>query len=117
AELSEEEIVGELSRTTALIEEIAGVTPVHWRTPFLRTTPQLLTVAGSLGLRHVDCSIMPGDWAVSGEETFDRVRDSLQHGAVIVLHDGRPANEPADLSLPTREETARAVGLILDCMA
>ena len=117
AQLSGERILDELSRTTALIEEMAGVTPVHWRTPFLRSTPHLLSVAGSLGLRHVDCSIMPGDWAVSGEATFARVRDSLQHGAVIVLHDGRPWDEPADLSLPTREETAKAVGLILDDMA
>ena len=60
---------------------------------------------------------MPGDWAVSGEETFARVRGSLRDGAVIVLHDGRPWDEPADLSLPTREETAKAVGLILDEMA
>ncbi len=116
ARLSDSRILDELSSTTALIEELAGVTPVHWRTPFLRSTPRLLSVAGSLGLRHVDCSIMPGDWEVSGEETFARVRNSLQHGAVIVLHDGRPADEPAHLSLPTREETAKAVGLILDDM-
>ena len=116
AQLSDSRILDELSRTTARSEELAGVTPVHWRTPFLRSTPRLLEVAGSLGLRHVDCSIMPGDWEVSGEETFARVRDSLRHGAVIVLHDGRPADEPADLSLPTREETATAVGLILDEM-
>ena len=116
AQLSEARILDELGRTTALIEALAGVTPAHWRTPFLRSTPRLLEIAGSLGLRHVDCSIMPGDWEVSGEETFARVRDSLQHGAVIVLHDGRPVDEPADLSLPTREETVRAVGLILEEM-
>jgi peptidoglycan-N-acetylglucosamine deacetylase len=117
ASLSDTRILEELSRASSLIEEVAGVTPVHWRTPFLRSTPRLMAVAGSLGLRHVDCSIMPGDWAVSGDETFARVRDSLRHGAVIVLHDGRPRDEPADLSLPTREATVRAVELILDDMA
>jgi peptidoglycan/xylan/chitin deacetylase (PgdA/CDA1 family) len=117
AALSDAGILDELSSTTALIDGIAGVTPVHWRTPFLRSTPRLLAVAGSLGLRHVDCSIMPGDWAVSGEETFGLVRDSLQPGAVIVLHDGRPWDELAHLSLPTREETVKAVELILDDMA
>jgi peptidoglycan/xylan/chitin deacetylase (PgdA/CDA1 family) len=116
AGLSDSQILDELSRTTVLIEQVAGVPPVHWRVPFLRSTPRLLSVAGSLGLRHVGCSIMPGDWEVPGEETFARVRNSLQHGAVIVLHDGRPVDEPAHLSLPTREETAKAVGLILDEM-
>ena len=42
ARLGKARIGDELSRTTALIEEIAGVTPVHWRTPFLRATPELL---------------------------------------------------------------------------
>jgi hypothetical protein len=34
----------------------------------------------------------------------------------VVLHDGRPANEPAELSLPTREATVEATGLILEAM-
>ena len=38
-------------------------------------------------------------------------------GDIVVLHDGRPANEPAELSWPTREATVIAVGLILDEMA
>ena len=117
AEQSDAQIRDELDRTTALIEDAAGVTPMHWRTPFLRSSPRLISVAGRLGLRHVDCSIMPGDWAASGEETFRRARDSLQHGAVIVLHDGRPPDEPAQLSFPTREETVRAVELLLDHMS
>jgi peptidoglycan/xylan/chitin deacetylase (PgdA/CDA1 family) len=117
AGLGDTEIHEELNRTTALIEEVAGVTPSHWRTPFLRSTPRLLSVADSLGLQHVGCSFMPGDWALPGEETFRLVRNALQPGAVIVLHDGRPRDEPADLSLPTREETVKAVALMLDDMS
>jgi len=113
AELDEATIRDELTLTNALVEKVAGVTPVHWRTPFLRSSPRLRAIAGELGLRHVDCSIMPGDWALSGEETFARVRDHLEPGAVVVLHDGRPRGEPAHLSFPTREETVRAVELIL----
>ena len=116
-ELTDAQILDELNRTTAVIQVVVAVTPLHWRAPFLRSTPRLLSVAETLGLRHVDCSIMPGDWSISSEETFRRVRDSLQHGAVIVLHDGRPKDEPAHLSLPTREETVRAVELILDHMS
>jgi peptidoglycan/xylan/chitin deacetylase (PgdA/CDA1 family) len=116
AELDAAVILDELGRTSSLIEEIARVVPTHWRTPFLRSTPRLLEVAGTLGLRHVDCSIMPGDWSLTGAETFARVRDHLRSGAVVVLHDGRPRNEPAHLSLPTREQTVLAVELILEHM-
>ena len=38
---------------------------------------------------------------------------TLEPGDIVVLHDGRPANEPAHLSWPTREATVEAVGLIL----
>ena len=117
AELEDATILDELGRTTALVQEVAGVTPVHWRTPFLRSTPRLLAVARTLGLRHVGCSIMPGDWSLTGGETFERVRGYLRHGAVVVLHDGRPRDEPAHLSLPTRDETVRAVELTLEHMA
>jgi peptidoglycan/xylan/chitin deacetylase (PgdA/CDA1 family) len=117
ASLDEAVILDELGRTTALVQELAGITPTLWRTPFLRVSPWLLQVASTLGLRHVDCSIMPGDWSLSGEETFARVRDHLEDGAVVVLHDGRPRDEPAHLSHPTREETVRAVELILEHMS
>jgi peptidoglycan/xylan/chitin deacetylase (PgdA/CDA1 family) len=57
---------------------------------------------------------MPGDWELPGEETACRVLSDLQRGDIVVLHDGRPANEPAELSWPTREATVEAVGLILE---
>jgi hypothetical protein len=32
------------------------------------------------------------------------------------MHDGRPPDEPAELSRPTREATVEAVGVILEAM-
>jgi hypothetical protein len=32
------------------------------------------------------------------------------------MHDGRPPDEPAELSTPTREASVAAVGMILDAM-
>ena len=46
-----------------------------------------------------------------------RVLADLEPGDIVVLHDGRPANEPPELSWPTREATVGAVGLILEEMA
>jgi hypothetical protein len=59
---------------------------------------------------------MPGDWDIPAEETARRVLADLEPGDIVVLHDGRPANEPPELSWPTREATVGAVGLILEEM-
>jgi hypothetical protein len=32
------------------------------------------------------------------------------------MHDGRPPDEPAELSAPTREQSVAAVGMILEAM-
>jgi hypothetical protein len=49
--------------------------------------------------------------------TAARVLETLGPGDIVVLHDGRPANEPPELSLPTREATVEAVRLILESMS
>jgi hypothetical protein len=64
--------------------------------------------------REVWYSNMPCDLDIPAEETTRRVLADLEPGDIVVLHDGRPANEPPELSWPTREATVRAVGLILD---
>ena len=60
---------------------------------------------------------MPGDWELDADQIAERVRAFLRPGAVIVLHDGRPADEPPELSRPTREETVEATGMILEDMS
>ena len=67
--------------------------------------------------REVWFSSMPGDWSLPAEETAAKVLAELEPGDIVVLHDGRPANEPPELSWPTREATVGAVALILEEMA
>ena len=117
ATLDEAVIREEIGRAQSSIREVAGVEPVHWRTPFLRTSGHLLAVVSELGLTHVGCSVMPGDWELDADEIAEGVRPHLRPGAVIVLHDGRPEDEPPELSRPTREETATATGTILEDMS
>ena len=117
ATLDEAVIREEIGRAQSSIREVAGVEPVHWRTPFLRTSERLLSVVSTLGLTHVGCSVMPGDWELDADEIADGVRPHLRPGAVIVLHDGRPEDEPPELSRPTREETAKATRTILEDMS
>jgi peptidoglycan/xylan/chitin deacetylase (PgdA/CDA1 family) len=115
--LDEAVIREEIDRAQSAIREAAAVEPVYWRTPFLRTSDRLLSVVDSLGLTHTGCSSMPGDWDLDANEIAERVRAFLRPGAVIVLHDGRPADEPPELSRPTREDTVEATRLILADMS
>ena len=117
ATLDEAVIREEIGRAQSSIRGVAGVEPVYWRTPFLRTSERLLSVVSTLGLTHVGCSVMPGDWELDADEIAEGVRPHLRPGAVIVLHDGRPEDEPPELSRPTREETAKATGTILEDMS
>ena len=117
ATLDEAVIREEIGRAQSSIRDVAGVEPVYWRIPFLRTSERLLSVASTLGLTHVGCSVMPGDWELDADEIAEGVRPHLRPGAVIVLHDGRPEDEPPELSRPTREETATATGTILEDMS
>ena len=117
ATLDEAVIREEIGRAQSSIREVAGVEPVYWRTPFLRTSERLLSVVSTLGLTHVGCSVMPGDWELDADEIAEGGRPHLRPGAVIVLHDGRPEDEPPELSRPTREETAKATGTILEDMS
>ena len=59
---------------------------------------------------------MAEDWEQPGEVTARRILAELRAGDIVVLHDGRPASEPPELSWPTRDATVEAVGLILDEM-
>jgi peptidoglycan/xylan/chitin deacetylase (PgdA/CDA1 family) len=45
------------------------------------------------------------------------VIEKLQRGSIVCMHDGRPPDEPAELSAPTREASVAAVGMILDAMS
>jgi chitooligosaccharide deacetylase len=115
--LSESELRAEIESAQFAIRQAADVSPVHWRAPFLETNDDVLSTVDSLGLIHVGCSSMPGDWDLDADEIVERVRAVLRPGAVIVLHDGRPADEALELSRPSREETVKATGRILEDMS
>ena len=106
-------IAGEMRRTSALLAEIAGRPVDYWRAPFFRSDERVRAAVGDVAGREVMFSSMPGDWSLPAEETAEKVLADLAPGDIVVLHDGRPANEPPELSWPTRDATVGAVGLIL----
>jgi hypothetical protein len=61
--------------------------------------------------------MMPYDWEWDAERSAAFVVEKLQPGSIVCMHDGRPPNEPAELSAPTREASVAAVGMILAAMS
>ena len=115
---TDEETIGdEMRRTSALLDEMAGRPVDYWRAPFFRSDERVRAAVGATAGREVWFSSMPGDWELEPEETARRVLADLEAGDIVVLHDGRPAKEPPELSWPTRDATVGAVGLILEEMA
>jgi peptidoglycan/xylan/chitin deacetylase (PgdA/CDA1 family) len=115
--LTDEQIREEVGGAARVLAEALGEPARYWRAPFLRSDARVRAVAGDLAGDEVWYSQMPGDWSLPGEEIARRVLADLEPGDIVVLHDGRPVNEPAHLSWPTREATVEAVGLILAGMA
>jgi peptidoglycan/xylan/chitin deacetylase (PgdA/CDA1 family) len=113
----DETIDDEMRRTSALLAEVAGRSVDYWRAPFFRSDERVRAAVGDVAGREVWFSSMPGDWSLPAEETAAKVLADLEAGDIVVLHDGRPANEPPELSWPTRDATVGAVALILEEMA
>jgi peptidoglycan/xylan/chitin deacetylase (PgdA/CDA1 family) len=116
-QLSDDEVLEELRRTTPAIEAAIGVAPVYWRAPYLDFDERVTALGASLGLREIELSIAAEDYRLGADTIRYRVLDAIEPGDIVALHDGRTARDgPAD-SLPTRENTVAAVAEILDGLA
>jgi peptidoglycan-N-acetylglucosamine deacetylase len=115
--IGDEAIHDELGRAGSAIEDATGTAPRYWRPPYFHVDDRVRNAAESFGLREVGCSMMPWDWEWEAERSASFVIEKLQRGSIVCMHDGRPPDEPADLSAPTREASVAAVGIILDAMS
>jgi peptidoglycan/xylan/chitin deacetylase (PgdA/CDA1 family) len=105
----------ELESANCLIEATVSFAPTVFRPPLFEYDERVLRVARDLGLRQTAlASVAPHDYSISNPHLIATlVSGSVTPGAIIGLHDGRPANEPAEKSLPGREGTVAAVDLML----
>jgi peptidoglycan-N-acetylglucosamine deacetylase len=116
-ELDDDSIRDELERAGAAIEEASGTTMRYWRPPFFHVDERVRDVVSPLELQEVGCSMMPWDWEWNARRSATFVIERLQRGSIVCMHDGRPPDEPAELSAPTREASVAAVRIILDAMS
>jgi peptidoglycan-N-acetylglucosamine deacetylase len=115
--LDADSIRDELDRAGSVIEKASGTTLRYWRPPFFHVDERVREVVSPLDLQEVGCSMMPWDWEWDASRSATFVIEKLQRGSIVCMHDGRPPDEPAELSAPTREASVAAVGMILDAMS
>jgi len=107
----------ELARAGPVIEKASGRTLRYWRPPYFHVDARVREAVSPLGLQEVGCSMMPWDWEWDADRSAAFVLERLQRGSIVCMHDGRPPDEPADLSALTREASVEAVGMILEAMS
>lgn len=90
----------------------------HMRAPFGAWTEEVLTASANAELTPVHWSVDPRDWSRPGVDAIvDAVLDSVQPGAIVLLHDGCP---PDELTLSThaslRDQTVAALSRIIPAL-
>jgi len=100
----------ELSRTQSAIVRATGVRPLIFRPPYELMTGEAARVARALGLTVVLWSIDSGDSApgAAADAVARTVIARLRPGAIVLLHDIRPAGVAA---LPRILRAVRKLGL------
>lgn len=85
SELTAEQIRNEISTTTDLIREYAGVEPTLFRPPYLDVNDVMFD---NIDLTFI-CGADPHDWdgSVSVEQRIANVMELVKDGTVILLHD------------------------------
>jgi peptidoglycan/xylan/chitin deacetylase (PgdA/CDA1 family) len=101
----------ELELTVDAIRDATGFTPCLWRPPYGDISPELISLARSLGLLTIMWNIDPRDWALPGVgEIIDNVTTNARNGGIIEEHfGGGPRYETLD-ALPTEIANLRARG-------
>jgi len=112
-QLSDEEIREQLVVMQGLITDLTGSAPMWWRPPYFRADDRVRGAIQDLDLHEIHCSINPRDWKYPAAIVVQHVLERLQPGDIVVLHDGKPPDEPPGVSLPDRLGTVQAVAAIL----
>jgi peptidoglycan/xylan/chitin deacetylase (PgdA/CDA1 family) len=102
----------QLLRTAAAIHRATrGFTPCLWRPPGGAISPELVSLARSLGFLTVMWDIDPRDWALPGVGAiYSNVVDHAHNGAIVIQHFGGGPRYQTLAALPHEVDTLRARG-------
>jgi peptidoglycan/xylan/chitin deacetylase (PgdA/CDA1 family) len=96
--MSEDQINESVNKTTAAIEEFAGVSPVFFRPPNLAVSQAMYD---AIDLPFAE-GVLGMDWAgcdTSAEQRAQNVLRGMMDGAIILLHDVQPDPHPTPEAL------------------
>ena len=117
-ELDRASIVTELDSASAAIEAVTGAPPGHFRPPYFESSADIESVSRDLGLGEpVGADAWTTDWDQDPpEQMLAAIAAKCTAGSIIDLHDAVPPQDRAPTP-PTRDETVRTVGLLLEWLA
>lgn len=114
--VSTDELIEELNRTTACIEDISGIRPRAMRPPYGLPTGALRSWCAEHNQRMVMWDVMPGDF-LDGATAEGVARFVIRHvrpGSIIVLHDNPICKHVTVPALETILDTLTAEGWTFD---
>jgi peptidoglycan-N-acetylglucosamine deacetylase len=111
-------IRAELDAANSAIESVLGERPVRFRPPYFESSDDVEGVSRDLGLGEpIGADAWTADWDQGpAEEMLAAITAKCSAGSIIDLHDAVPPQDRAPTP-PTRDETVRAVGLLLPWLA
>ena len=117
-ELDRASIFAELDSASAAIEAVTGARPVHFQPPYFESSVDIESVSRELGLGEpVGADAWTTDWDQDpAEQMLAAIAAKCTAGSIIDLHDAVPPQDRAPTP-PTRDETVRTVGLLLEWLA
>ena len=111
-------IFAELDAASSTIRSVVGPRQLRFRPPYFESSPDIEAVARELGLGEpVGADAWTADWNQEpAEQILAAITSECRAGSIIDLHDAVPPQDRAPTPA-TRDETVRAVGLLLPWLA
>lgn len=115
--LSKRDMLEEIVRTNALIENLLGYQPAIFRPPYGAQGPGLKLALAELGMPSILMSTNGADWEVTEPQQIAKaVLENVEPGSIILLHDGHgDVDDPA--SQDSRAATVAATDIIIRTLA
>lgn len=89
APMRSSQVRDEIDRATDMIHAATDVRPRMFRAPYGAWSPRLLRFCGQAGLRPLDWSVDPRDWARPGvAQIVSNILTNTRSGSIILEHDG-----------------------------
>jgi chitooligosaccharide deacetylase len=116
--LERSQIAADVAAASTAIESVLGVRPSRFRPPYFESSPDIEAVSRELGLGEpVGADAWTTDWDQRpAEQMVAAITSNCRAGSIIDLHDAVPPQDRAPTP-PTRDESVRAVALLLPWLA